>query len=568
MSSKNSNISSSKVGRSRARYPTDDGLTPKISSKGSLVDTESDLKPVLNAKVERLQRENARLKEELEDWRVQYHQLLEEEKEEVFEKRRVNLLKAQVMQLERQVVLLSEGLSSQMSRCVEVEKALEPLTERLRSLLSVDSPSAEVSIARAKLTQLIEMCADVRQKLHRNNTVKTVENLSMPWILPKRNLVREPITLLDLCYGKTDNLNLQHVSTLESQLSQLFKHLQGMRLSLGLLLAPGPPPPDPAGPARPTPQAQRLLPHAVYARLLNQATHCSRTLDHCCPDLLTLSLILPSTPWPSEQQQQVTQALSAQAVLSVLPSFPRGPSPGPGAAALIARQQVEALEAELDFHRSLYSLQVQHAEGLLTAIRQAYRAFQDNVSQTLCSPLQDVLSCYEALKSCASEPALRAFLTAFKASAPQIQEAVEALDPAKNQGEEALSQYGREFFLSLEELQRRCEEQRERSAAELQLHRQEEEEVQESLRALRRRKSEEEAANLSERGRGQACETSAVPPKLSSPETPPLANPPSPANSRTGLSKQPRVTQRPTNHRLGKSPPGRKSMNPRPEWQS
>lgn len=35
--------------------------------------------------------------------RVQYQQLLEEGKEEVFEERRVNLLKAQVMQLERQV---------------------------------------------------------------------------------------------------------------------------------------------------------------------------------------------------------------------------------------------------------------------------------------------------------------------------------------------------------------------------------------------------------------------------------------------------------------------------------
>lgn len=41
----------------------------------------------------------------------------------------------------------------------------------LRSLLSVDTPSAEVSIARAELARLIEMCADVRQKLHRNNKV-------------------------------------------------------------------------------------------------------------------------------------------------------------------------------------------------------------------------------------------------------------------------------------------------------------------------------------------------------------------------------------------------------------
>lgn len=50
--------------------------------------------------------------------------------------------------------------------------------------------------------------------------------------------------------------------------------------------------------------------------------------------------------------------------------------------------QVEALQAELDFQRSLYRLQVRHTEGLIAAIRQAYRAFQDNVAHTLCSPLQ------------------------------------------------------------------------------------------------------------------------------------------------------------------------------------
>ncbi|KAG5841173.1 hypothetical protein ANANG_G00196760 [Anguilla anguilla] len=251
MSSINSNTSSSKAGRSLASYCSDNGLASRSTFKTSLVDTEndSDLKPFLkgNTKVERLQRENAKLKEELEDLRIQYQQLLDEGKEEVFDERRVNLLKAQVMQLERQVILLSEGLSSQTSRCLEVENALEPLTERLRSLLSVDSPSAEVPIARAELTQLIEMCADVRQKLHRNNKVKTVENLSMPWIMSKRNLVKQPVTLVDLCYGKTNNLNLQQVSALESRLSQLFKHLHGMRQTLGFLLAPGPHPPTRPG---------------------------------------------------------------------------------------------------------------------------------------------------------------------------------------------------------------------------------------------------------------------------------------------------------------------------------
>ncbi|KAG9355084.1 hypothetical protein JZ751_001797 [Albula glossodonta] len=120
--------------------------------------------------------------------------------------------------------------------------------------------------------------------------VTTVENLSMPWVLSKRNLVKQPVTLVDLCYGKTNNLNLQQVSALESRLSQLFKHLHGMRQTLGFVLAPGPDPCD---------QAQQLLSRSVYARLVNQATQCSHLLDHCCSNLLTLSLIMPSAPWVS-----------------------------------------------------------------------------------------------------------------------------------------------------------------------------------------------------------------------------------------------------------------------------
>ncbi|MGH0134721.1 UNVERIFIED_CONTAM: hypothetical protein FKN15_030448 [Acipenser sinensis] len=120
--------------------------------------------------------------------------------------------------------------------------------------------------------------------------VTNVENLSMPCLLSVRNLTKQPVTLLDLCYGKTSNLNLQQVSALESKLSQLLKHLHGMRQTLGFILAPGPDPPE---------QARKILAPAVYARLLNHASRCNLALEECCPDLLTLSLIVPSAPWVS-----------------------------------------------------------------------------------------------------------------------------------------------------------------------------------------------------------------------------------------------------------------------------
>ncbi|XP_017546462.1 uncharacterized protein LOC108423576 [Pygocentrus nattereri] len=448
--------------------------------------------------VEKLEREHTKLKMHYEELRCQYVQILEEAKEERFEERRVNLLKAQVMQLERQVILLSEGLSSQLCCSQDVEKSLDPLTQRLRSLLSCGT-DADVVIARSELTQLVERCEDVKQKLHRSNKVTAVEDLAMPWLLSGSKLTKQPTTLLDLCYGKTNNLNLQQVSALESRLSQLFKHLHGIRQTLGLILAPYQ---DSRNPKIPSEQVlSPPAPAAVYSRLLNQASLCCTDLDRCCLDLLTLSLIIPSAPWAGPQQRVIPD-LEVENILATLPAFPRGAplqrarrsaqalSRAANYSLLMAQQQVQALETELEFHRSLYSLQVRTIEELVQGIRQAYQTFQENISLNLCAPMQDVLSCYEDLRGSASEAALRRFLSAFKSSSAQIREAVEALGPSKSQGDEVLAQYGRDFLQAVEELLKDCAENREKVANQLHNLQQEHQQAIRTLHSLRAQRRE------------------------------------------------------------------------------
>lgn len=93
-------------------------------------------------------------------------------------------------------------------------------------------------------------------------------------------------TTVDIAFSFTYFLQ----SALESKLSQLFKHLHGMRQTLSFILAPRQDPDNPAVHTTPT---------AIYTRLLNQSHHCCTILDRCCLDLLTLSLIVPSAPWVS-----------------------------------------------------------------------------------------------------------------------------------------------------------------------------------------------------------------------------------------------------------------------------
>ncbi|KYO48748.1 uncharacterized protein LOC102560227 isoform X1 [Alligator mississippiensis] len=439
----------------------------------------------------KLQEENIKLKHELEDLRSLYEQLLEEGKTECFDERRVNLLKAQVMQLKRQVVLLTEGLSSRAGLLVELRNHLERLAEKLTFLLGGEDSLSEVPVSRADLIQMIEICQALKNQLERNHKAADMENIALPWMISGRNLVKQPVSLFDICYGKIENLNLHYVSALEGKLSKLLKHLLAMRQTLSFMLAPG---------QESCERARYILPTAVYARLMTHVTRCHQSLEECCNDLLILTLIVPSAPW-ARLENSLIQELTVENVLAALPAFPKGaPQQRAKRAAealvkatnyskLIAMQQIKALQAELDFHRSIYSLQVKYTEAVFEGIKQAYHTFQENVVTVLCSPLQDVLSSYINLKAEASEATLRDFLTVFKNNAEQIQDAVDTLTPSKNQhhdGDEALSRFGKEFFLSLEHSLKGCGEQRDKAAGEIEALQAELDQALENLRSLRK----------------------------------------------------------------------------------
>ncbi|XP_042696337.2 uncharacterized protein LOC101949263 isoform X1 [Chrysemys picta bellii] len=347
---------------------------------------------------------------------------------------------------------------------------------------------------------MIEICQALRNRLQRNQAT-AMDNLALSWMISGRNLEKQPMTLIDLCYGKTENLNLRYLSALEGKLSKLLKHLLAMRQTLSFILAPG---------QESCEKAHQILPTVVYARLLNHVTRCHQSLEECCSDLLVLTLIVPSAPWV-KLEHSLSQEFTVENVLAILPAFPKGaPQQRAKRAAetlvkacnysrLMAMQQIHALQAELNFHRSMYNLQVKYTEAVFEGIKQAYHTFQENVVSVLCSPLQDVLSSYINLKAETSEVALRDFLTAFKNNAKQIQDTVDTLTPSKNQqhkGDEALSRFGKEFFLSLEHSLKDCGEQRDKAASEMETLQTELVLAFENLQSLRKERKEKKAESI------------------------------------------------------------------------
>ncbi|XP_071996074.1 uncharacterized protein [Engystomops pustulosus] len=441
-------------------------------------------------KLAKLQEENDQLKQELEDLRFQYRQLIDESKTQCLDERRVKLLKSQVLQLERQVMLLTEGLSSRASVLLELGDALQAVLDKLQSLLTSENRTPEVQVSRVELIRMIEICQSMQDKLRRNHQTTTLENLALPWLLSVRQATKNPVTLLDLCYGKVDNLNLLYVSALEGKLSTLFRHLHATRQTLSIILAPG---------TEVSQSAHHILPTVTYSRLMNHLTQCNQSLEECCRDLLTMTLVVPSAPW-AKIECSVSQEFTVENVLAVLPAFPKGaPQQRAKRAAealvkaanysrLMAMQQIQALEAELDFHRGIYNLQVQYTQALFQGIKQAYHNFQENVVTVVCSPLKEVLSSYADLKAEASETCLRNFLTIFKNNAEQIQDAVDTLTPSMTQqheGEEAFSKLGKEFFVSLDDSLKNCKEERDRSIFEIEKLRQELNQALDTIKTLK-----------------------------------------------------------------------------------
>ncbi|XP_039196332.1 uncharacterized protein LOC120306709 isoform X2 [Crotalus tigris] len=440
----------------------------------------------------KLQEENIKIKNELKDLRNQYEQLIEEGKNKCFDERRTSFLKAQALQLERQVVLLTEGLNSQAVFMLELNTSLEAVIDKVSSFLSTEGTASKAIIPHPELLQIIEMCQKMRYKLQRHQQVSDLSKLALPWTLGG-NLTVQPITLLDVCYGKIENLNLRYVSALEGKLSKLWRHLLAMRQNLSFLLAPG---------QASTEVALQILPTVVYAHLINQVVQCHQSVEECCNDLLTLTLLIPSAPW-DVLENSLSQEFTLENVLSILPAFPKGTPQQRAKRAVdalvkaqnysrqMSMQQILALQAELNFHRKLYTLQVKYIEAVFDGIKQAYHTFQDNVALVLCSPLQDVFSSYTKLKTGASEDALRDFLIAFKNNAEQIQYAIETLVPSASQqreGDEALSRFGKEFFLSLEQSLKACGEQRDKAANEMGILQMELDQALEKLRNLREQK--------------------------------------------------------------------------------
>lgn len=410
-----------------------------LSAKGknkptaSKVSREDSSPPADQPNDAELKLENATLKEELATIKSLYAQLTHEAPSENFSESRVHLLKSQVFQLERQVLILNQAVTSRINTLADLQNTMDMFLQRLQGVAK--RGGVQVTLTQQELDDLIDKVKVIKGKLAKGEQM--VDHLAQPllsvgqFLKPAKKLSKDcwgdhsgPATILDVCKGGTAHINLKYVSHLESKLACLYGNLCKLQASLD---------------TTPTRTAQLTRPMEDHLSEVVQE-NCKMVGD-CCHDLMCLSLLVPEAPWGALKGTEL-QPVTVDAILERLPPSIRGKMEVKSVLEAsvksfnyqqhMASVKCSGLQAELQFHKSVYDAQVNYIQCLFQALRDGYKVFEQSLQETVCHPVQGILTLYAELSQEVSDEALKRFLLAFKSQHPQLLSMVEKLKVPSN----------------------------------------------------------------------------------------------------------------------------------------
>ncbi|KAH3837019.1 uncharacterized protein LOC127876875 [Dreissena polymorpha] len=465
------------------------GISDVLSSSADAPAASS--KPASVTKQEKelqaLKFENKKLKGDLNEIRSLYKQLVQENSHERFDERRVTLLKSQIIQLERQILLLNEALSSRGQVLYEVENNLQWIANTCRGYICKDTHGPQVPVERSQLTLMVETAESARIKLYKQLENTTSQQLSQPLKHFSEFLQTQKegeVSMLEVAMGTLEHLNIKHVTKLETKLSTLYRDLIHLHSTM----------------EADTKNESAYLWTSCHVtkvareRLVTQIlTSCARLKD-CSSDLLELSLLFPSAPWPPLRKNAIKD-VTADRVIQCIPSRSRSQETLKVIEALVKaynykvymlRNESDSLREEVKYHKTIYNLQLKYAESLFQAIREAYGGFEAMTNEVIVKPLKEVLEAYVDLSQSASEEALKVFMRTFKDRVTQFGDIVETLTvkEPESEGATVLSQYGEEFFKVLEKVVKEEQLKRDNEASHVEHLREEQDRLDSQLHQI------------------------------------------------------------------------------------
>jgi len=387
--------------------PSAPSLHQQQSTSARIVEFEKTLRA--------LEDENDQMRTELTDLRALYKQLLTEGKHESFDERRVLLLKSQVIQLERQINLLTGALSTRASTLVEVENSISAVVDLCKSHQQSDSRK-EVRLSVADVDRVVATLESARSRLFRAADVTSEESTSRPLVMigdfVRNRSDGHSATLFDVCRGNIEHINLKRVGRLESRLVGVYKQLmlvnsalrtcvQSSTSTVGLCLSD--------------------VPRAVHSRLSGHVSKSCDMLEDVCSDLLQLSLLIPAAPLPGLAKPFLGE-ITADNILGSFRGGVKMRELRPLVEAMVRAMnysinvssgEKNVLLNELEFHRSVYEQQTIYVNSLSSALNSEYEKFDSDLRVRLCEPLVAIMASFRELKERLSNDSLLNFIAVF-----------------------------------------------------------------------------------------------------------------------------------------------------------
>lgn len=463
-------------------------LTANNSVSSSSVPTNSASLAKAERQIKSLQEENTKLRKELENVRSLYKQLIAENSHEKFDERRITVLKSQIIQLERQILLMSEAIGNRTVTLTEVENALIQIADKWRYYIGLEVKGPEVNIPRSELTEMVHVAESARIKLYKNLENSSHEKLFQPFLCMSEFLKpqrEEDLTLFDVASGKLDHINLKQVTKLETKLASLYREMSHLHEIL-----------EPDMEEKQDPKEEQVtssnhVASAVRDRLKTRLLKSCAMMKDCCADLLSLSLLYPCAPWPPLKKNAIKD-ISAACVIKCLPLLPKSKSADVHSVIetlirtynykhQMSQHEIKSLREELKFHKSIYELQLSYVKSLFSVIREGYQSFQSSCDEIIANPFREVLEAYRQFKDEASEDGFKTFILKFDNCYEKVDHAVSQI--CVSNGEE-FSEFGEAFLRELDKKISRSQNIRDKALREQGDLKAQQEKLENELRAV------------------------------------------------------------------------------------
>lgn len=388
--------------------------------------------------LEELEKRNKSLEDEIQTLRDLFQNLNNERDMENPDQRRSFMLKAQIYQLERQCMLLSQAQSNRAAVLAETENQLLRIISSFQSLVAEKSSGPDVIIKRAHATSYLGNFQKLKNSLYKQSRLESSDSLHIPSLMSGSNCLKSsaPINCLDVFKPMPENLNLNYIADLEQELSSLRKQLY----SLNQLL-----------------QSHHFIVDVegidiskhLFSPWIKQvdmaSTKCASALEHCSDQLLALSLLRPSAPW---NKCKVAEDFGTLKLDKIMKSLPASIQKNVAVRRVVndvcqahnhvtqcQEERIDLLKKQLKYHRAVQNVQSQYLLRFSSDIWKDFLKWKNTVVDGICQPVTGVLQSWQRLKREQCDIHLKQFLSDFKTYESELEKLSTMAESCDSDGE-------------------------------------------------------------------------------------------------------------------------------------